>query len=63
MLVSELIKLLQEYKQKHGDVQLFSESADGRSSWYGSTRCTIRPQSTNKIKNSYKHVISVDGGY
>ena len=63
MKISELIKQLEEYQKKNGDVILYSEKDDGRSSWVSLIKPKLEFCATYPDLKVMKHFISVTGGY
>lgn len=62
MKVSEFISYLQLYKNTYGDVTLYSEKDDGRSTWVSPMTLNIKLQRRTK-KEEEHHYITVDEGY
>ena len=57
MTITALINLLRAYREMHGDVILYSEKDDGRSSWVSKIVTSLR-----KDKHG-RHLFSVTAGY
>ena len=62
MKVSEFISYLQLYKNTYGDVMLYSEKDDGRSTWVSPMTLNLKLQRRAK-KEAAHHVITVNEGY
>jgi hypothetical protein len=62
MKVSELIRRLEAYKAIMGDITLYSEKEDGRSTWASPMTLDITCKQLTK-KTPKQHYITVNGGY
>jgi len=61
MKVSELICLLVELQKNKGDVTLYSEKNDGRSSWVSPIQVSIDLRRFQKQPTQY--LLKIDAGY
>jgi hypothetical protein len=62
MKVSELIHRLEAYKAVMGDIILYSEKEDGRTTWSSPITLDIVCKQLTK-KQPKQHYITVNGGY
>lgn len=63
MRVSELISKLEKFKKEHGDVLLYAERDDGRSSWVSPANLSIEYKGRYPNFKDKKYVINVASGY
>ena len=61
MLINDFIQELIDYRNIHGNVKLYSEKTDGRSTWHSPivTEIILRKDNSH-IK---RHFIKLDAGY
>lgn len=62
MTITDLIAQLQVYRDKHGNVTLYSTKSDGRSSWNSPIQVEIIYKSSWPDKTPH-HYISLEAGY
>ena len=63
MTITDLIAQLHVYRDKHGNVTLYSQKSDGYSSWNSPIRVEIIYKSSWPDKHNPHHYISVTNGY
>lgn len=63
MSIDILIKKLIEYRNKHGNVMLYSQKQDGNSSWNSPMQLSIEVKNPWPKLDKPQHFIDVNAGY
>lgn len=57
MTIGEIIKVLEKYRDEHGDVEIFYENSDGRTTWASSYKPVLSFQN-HWFDNTKRHYIA-----